>query len=743
MNDSTSSPSGRVVVVASLWVAFFTLAFYTLPTAGGSVPRGSFWPLVPFQLLDLVDPPPPEPGDPPSGWQYLPQRLDLYATATLILFGSRCLGSLLLRTPALPTFDRGVDREVFAWGLGLSVWSLLVLLLGLVGLLNTALFAGALGVAVVAELAVVVRGGRQTEPAAEPLRPPWWFLAAAVPFVVVFLLGAALPPTEYDAKGYHLLGPKEFYSAGRIGFLPHNVYTSFPFLTEMLTLSGMVVRGDWYRGALVGKVVLSAFGPLTAAAVFATARSRFGSRAGWLAALISLTTPWTYVLSTTAFVEGALTFYTVLALLGVLRTVDAAREDRPALREALLAGLVAGSAFACKYPGLLTVVLPAGLAVAAVVASKRPRTDALRHLAAFAVGVALTAGPWLLKNVVETGNPVYPLASSVFGGRDLAADDVVRWNEAHSPDGYTWGGLLSSVVRVTTTSDRLSPLLYALAPLTLLLTVVGGLDPGWRRSILAVWSYVGFAFLVWWAATHRIDRFWLPMLPVVAVLAGAGGEAFRTPRSRTVLGVLVGGVVGFQLAYCTTFVTSGFSGYDAYLVESNAARDRVEQTTAPAVFDANQTLPDDAVVLCVGEAQVFDARFQPVYNTVFDRSIFVAWFAEPDPSRPPGEWSLQPTETIRATLAERGVTHVLVNWSEIVRYLAPGSYGFSEFVTPERFNELVAAGLLEPLDASGPRLLNGSERSVVADWDDFVVEQRTVEGPRPALRHGWQIFEVR
>ena len=61
-------------------------------------------------------------------------------------------------------------------------------------------------------------------------------------------LGAMLPTIDFDAIEYHLQGPKEYYQAGRIAFLPHNVYTSMPFGVEMLHLLGMEVLDDWWWG---------------------------------------------------------------------------------------------------------------------------------------------------------------------------------------------------------------------------------------------------------------------------------------------------------------------------------------------------------------------------------------------------------------------------------------------------------------------------------------------------------------
>ena len=44
-----------------------------------------------------------------------------------------------------------------------------------------------------------------------------------------------------------------------------------------------------------------------------------------------------------------------------------------------------------------------------------------------------------------------------------------------------------------------------------------------RRSA----GYVVYLFLTWWLLTHRLDRFWLPLLPPLAVLAGLGADWTR------------------------------------------------------------------------------------------------------------------------------------------------------------------------------------------------------------------------
>jgi hypothetical protein len=128
----------------------------------------------------------------------------------------------------------------------------------------------------------------------------------------------------------------------------------------------------------------------------------------------------------------------------------------------------------------------------------------------------------------------------------------------------------------------------------------------------------------------------------------------------------------------------------------------------------NHVLPKGAKVLCVGEAEVFEARFPVVYNTVFDKSIFQEWLAASERGKKEGELPLKPINEIRARLHEQGITHIYVSWREIRRYRAPGSYGYTDFVTPARFEQLVQAGVLGPPVSLGPMSIDGMSESEIS-----------------------------
>jgi hypothetical protein len=154
-------------------------------------------------------------------------------------------------------------------------------------------------------------------------------LAVCVPLIWAMLLGALTPQTDFDSQAYHLNGPKEWFERGRVEFLSFNVYTSFPLLTEMQLLSGMVLLKDRHYGALAGQATLMVFSLLSALAIFDCARRWFSPSAGWLGVLVFLTTPWTYRISIIPYAEGGLSFYLLAAYVSMHRALSLGTTQQP------------------------------------------------------------------------------------------------------------------------------------------------------------------------------------------------------------------------------------------------------------------------------------------------------------------------------------------------------------------------------------------------------------------------------
>ncbi len=626
-------------------------------------------------------------------------RVPLLTLAALILLFAGFVGRLALQLSRIDDALDALEKVVFALAVGLSLVSLYTLAVGLSGAIAA---RGALLLFVLpAALAVVLSqrlwarrsaSRRAILPSSDEmaLSPHWLWLAA--PFAIVIVLGGMLPPVDFDVREYHLQAPKEFFLKGRIALLPHNAYGNMALGSEMLTLLAMIVRDDWWSGALVGKTIGALFAPLTALALFAAGRRFISTSAGVIAAIVYLSTPWVAKVATSGLVEAAAAFYWFMAVYAVLLIEQGSGGDpSPAkdrggpareaasnlnsshLRRVGLAGFLAGSAVAVKYPAALFVLVPIGIWILArrqtLLGSHGGLRTRLRDGLVFALLALAACGPWFAKNWYFTGNPTYPLLAEFFDGATRTPELVARWEAAHRPPNFNLDDLGARLVDVLGRSPWHSSIVIPLACLALFHT---------RRNLSRwLFLYVAFVVAAWWLATHRIDRFWVPVLPVLASLAGIGGTLWVGVRWRRLIGavLVVGSIANFL------FVPGGPDGYTRYFVPLDQLRVAPERVDAWHLW-LNKNTPEGKAVLSVGDAQVFDLEVPVYYNTTFDPSIFTAWVRDRSPAE------------IRAALREHEIAFVYVHWGEIERYRSAGNYGFDPFITRAVFAQLVEQDVL-------------------------------------------------
>jgi hypothetical protein len=276
------------------------------------------------------------------------------------------------------------------------------------------------------------------------------------------------------------------------------------------------------------------------------------------------------------------------------------------------------------------------------------------------------------------------LAWKVFGGEPWDEAREAKWSAGHGPKPIVARDLGASIIDVAGRSDWQSFLYAALAPLAFV-------RPGSRRFTSVISLYVAYVFLTWWFFTHRLDRFWLPLLPGLAVLAGLGADWSTSRLWSFVLGSIVATGVFLGLAYSWTDLV----GLNDWTADLGRLRTSVPRQLNPELARLDAMLPPDAKPLLIGQAAVFHMNHPVVYNTVFDDEVFETIAKDRTP------------ENVGRELARRGITHVYVDWHEIARHRKPGGYGYTEFVQPEQFERLTRAGVLGPplvLDAEDRRL---------------------------------------
>lgn len=602
-------------------------------------------------------------------------------TVTMLLF-SYALGEFLLVRLKLLDFFGRLDGMVLRLAIGLTLLSWSTAVLGMCGLLHRplsivlslAILFVALGSAWKKQL-FVPRDEMQPEETTtkQSEAESWWWLLAAAP-LCLFIVGVSiLPPYEYDVLEYHLLVPKEWHVIGQIRVLPNNVYSGMPMGAEMWALLPMVFltgKQAWLTGALAGKLIIGLFTLLTAGLLYGAGKRLIGVWGGRAAALAAIAVPWLTYQSGTGLVDGVWAFFTLAAAYPVLIVLNGQQEEDHRDGLAILSGLMAGMAFSVKYPALLVVVLPVfALWIFAV------RSD-WRLLLMHVVAVAVVISPWLVRNTIDTGNPVFPLAGNVFPTDVRPEDQIEQWNRAHqvptNADGsrYSIGQFVSGIM---TPFGRSPWAGLAIAPLA----ICGLFCPN-RKLLIPLVILLATCWIVWWGFSHRLERFLIPAIPLGCLLAGLGAQKLAPfVAGRIVLRIWLGLglVVAFLLVNQTQSIKldpRGFVSLDA-LAKSH---------TSGAVAYLNENVAPSDAVLATGDAALFYLQPPLFYHTCFNDSTM--------------QQLVDMTKEERlAHLAEANIAWMYVHWGEIDRFRSPGNYGFPSDVTRDLFAQMESQGVLE------------------------------------------------
>jgi len=578
---------------------------------------------------------------------------------------------------------RGLDlapaeRLVWAAAVGLGCISLAGLALGAVGLLRSWLLwlLTAVGLAVTARPLWLALRASWMDRAWQPRDRFEKLLAAYCGLTLaIALLWALAPPIAWDGLVYHLTGPKLYLAAGQISHPLDLPYLGFPQLVEILFAWGIGLAGERAAAAIHW-----CCGLLAVLGLVAAGRRWLGGAAGWLAAAVLLSASSIVLLAGWPYVDLVLLLYATLAFFALFRfcamscggprhhTEGDSQERRRThnVRWLILSGALAGLALSTKYTAL--AVLPA-LAATLFISQIRNLPSAIRHLLLLGGVALLVWSPWLLKNFLLTGNPMYPF---FFGG--IHWDQWRAWWYDRPGTGlaYTapwklltafWDATVWGVEGAQGYSATIGPLFLAFLPLLLLtwrrIRPPDVVCPPHRRWLLAALAFcsVLYGFWLWGLARTALllqTRLLFPAFGLLALMAGAAVEALqRLPRRPFDVGwlarVILVGVLTLTLV--SAFLSAAQGQPLRVLMGFESEEDFLARRLGwyyVAVERINEELAADAVVLFLWEPRSYHCAVDCRPDALLDRWLHTTHLYGYD------------ADAIAAAWRADGVTHVLL-----------------------------------------------------------------------------------
>ncbi len=584
--------------------------------------------------------------------------------------------------------------------------------------------------------------------------PPWTVLLG-LPVLGLILVACACPPGTlwsveafgYDVLSYHLELPREWLAAGRISGLHYNVYSYLPNLVEAGYMHLGAMSGSIYSAIYTTQLFDASVAGLAAWLAACLVRRYGGSPAAALAGVVFLATPWVLIAATLPYDEM------VGVALGSAAFLLLLDDTAPARRVALWAGLLLGAATLAKLPMGAMLVPAAGLMVLlhldhpprVIKQETQPATASgippkpsgpktgrsggtLVRFGLVAAGVLLAVSPYLIRNAVWTGNPVFPEGIGLFGRGYWGKAQAQRWEHAHHPaftpaqalrnlaDRWLLDAGFGGVGPVAGPGSASGQEAYditrfprtGLVPALWLSALLGAIlalrSPVLRRPALAMLLIIAVSLAVWVLATHQQSRFLIPTIWPACVLVGLGMHVAGRLRP-------IGGRLGWSLVWALILTgLLSFDSFDIFFHQTALRRVAGPEASIPPhlmhlppwlIVDSlpvqrNPTLamqdgalpgdhvinnlPPDSRTLIVADATVFYIRRPISYHSAFD----------PDPLGALIRASQDDAPKVTARLKAMGFTNVWVNWSELDRLHR--TYGYDPDVTARSVSSLAQRG---------------------------------------------------
>jgi len=593
----------------------------------------------------------------------------------LILFAGYGLGQKLLKWFKFGK-EFSLENFIFSIGLGLGGLIFFIFGIGIVGLLYKSLvwvfliIFGIIGLWEIVKQKLSLLVQREKFVGFEI----FWIIVLFLTGLI-FLIGALSPDTYYDSLVYYLGVPNYWIVNHRITVVPYNYLSQHPYNISLLYTVGLLLKDD-----ILAKLIHFSLGVLTLITIYVFCRKYFNRQIGLLAAVIFYTIPVVGMVSQRAGIELGLAFFETLAVFAFINWCQTDnRPITPAFAEAsagrrslshsvtqspshpitshkwlIISGIFAGLAMGGKYTSVICAI---GLFIIIIFKvlyfDKEGISKALRNAFLFGTICTLVLLPWLIKNTINTGNPVFPFFCDFIGKlrlrefKPLEACSLKPKNIFLFPWTVTMG------------QDTKEPIPGPIFLLTLPFLFLFG-KPDKITKLLLFYSSILYIFWAFWICYLR---YFIPSLPIISVILAIYISKVTVPQifKKVILSVtslvFLGNIYFILLMQKLNqnplpFVL-GLESKEEFLFTQ---RGGYPNPYYGVINWANQNLPETVRILFLGEARGLYTERQIVFSFVSDWTHIVEY------SR-----LSKNGDELAEKLRREKITHILLNVPEAKR----------------------------------------------------------------------------
>ncbi len=566
-----------------------------------------------------------------------------FSIAVWMLFSCFAPGYLILKSAhTLKCLNRG-EAFIFSTALGVGALSIFVLASGALGFISMLFYTAVFTVLSFLSLfffrELLKQYAEERDPPEKRGHGYGIIIGAILGFLALaYIIGASSPETFYDAMVYHLGAPNYFINEGRISAVPYTLHGNLPSVTGMLYLPALQLDGP-----AAAKYIHFLFAVLLAFSILSFAKRFYSQRAGLISTAAFFSVPMVFMNFTCAGNDGALTFFTVIALHAVMLTLN---HGFPVLLSGLFAGILLGM----KYTSMFSI---AGFAALLILFGKGSTGKRAGNILLFAAGVCIYFFPWSVKNVLTTGDPLFPYISGLVF-RDPGLLHFIKITREY------YGRVSEIIVHPWALTMKGNNASSFVGPLLLSLFPVMFFRKGSHEK-RAVALFVLF-FWIFWMLSTKMLRFFMPVMPLLCISALDQLLEFRGERIVKLISKASIGLLLFTGIFWSIFVlyindgwrvSLGSMNADEYLSEPRLSYPSPYYRTAGYI---NANLPENSRILMFGECRSFYIRRRFTTCSVYDKNPVIEAVR-----------LSKSADYLRDILKKEGYTHLLYNDAELRR----------------------------------------------------------------------------